>query len=411
MLPADLTAADFAGFPPEARATAVAHLAVLQSLPLSLAPFLLRELAALDWKLPAERRTALAQLRTLAAASPQSRAQLLAGFRTIDLGSGSGSPAQADWLHDPASFIEQLTAWLWSSHQTEHFREVADAFAEACAVANPAPPVSPRLGVVVLGQGAPVPSGARFGRLLPFGVHLTRVDPDGGLDTLLAAVAVRAATGASLGPSSNTFAHWYIDGDHSAAPATPNLTQVAYGALAPARKQLLTRTDQAISSGSMGPESLRSLLAHLRPADLGLPDTVANSVLSHFQLSILTEGSGTQIFATTFVQWAARECIRRAEPETLLLRFTPRQQAQSMDAMLGGTPSTGPDVAGSLVDAEEAAWLTFLNLRRLPNAAATLRFLVWHEGQKDALVIGPGLPAGTSSATPMTMKAAVKLLA
>ena len=406
MLPKDLTAADFTGFPPEAYATAIDHLAVLQSLPLPLAPFLLRELAALDWKLPAERRTVLAQLKTLAAASPQGRAELLAGFRTIDLGSGPGSPSQADWLHDPSGFIEQLTAWLWSSHQTEHFRQVAEAFADACAPAASKPPTSPRLGMVVLGQGAPLPSGARFGRLLPFGVHLTRVDPDGGLDALLAAAAARAA-----GHSAQPFAHWYIDGDHSAAPSIPNLTQVAYGALAPARKQLLTRTDQAISSGSMGPESLRSLLAHLRPVDLGLPETAATSALSHFQLSILTEGSGTQIFATTFVQWAARECIRRAEPETLLLRFTPRQQAQSMDAMLGGTPATGLDAAGSLVDSEEAAWLTFLNLRRLPDAAATLRFLVWHEGQSEALVLGPGLPAGTSSSTPMTMKAALKLLA
>ena len=207
------------------------------------------------------------------------------------------------------------------------------------------------------------------------------------------------------------FAHWYIDGDHSATAPTPNLTQVAYGDLASARMQLLTRTDQAISSGTMGPEGLRSLLAHLRPADLGLPDTETASALSRFQLSILTEGSGTQIFATTFVQWAARECIRRAEPETLLLRFTPRQQAQSMDAMLGGTPSTGLDAAGSLVDAEEAAWLTFLSLRRLPGSEATLRFLVWHEGQQEALVIGPGLPAGTSSSTPMDMTAALKLLA
>ena len=44
-----------------------------------------------------------------------------------------------------------------------------------------------------------------------------------------------------------------------------------------------------------------------------------------------------------------------------------------MDAMLGGKPSTGLDAAGSLVVAEEAAWLAFLNLRRLPEAAATLR--------------------------------------
>jgi hypothetical protein len=408
MLPSDLIAADFAGFPPEARATVVAHLAVLQSLPLVLAPFILRELAGLDWKMPAERRTVLTQLRTLADASPARRSQLLASFRSVDLGSGSGSPIEIDWLHDPGGFIEQLTAWLWSSHQTEHFRQIADAFAEACAAANPAPPTPPRLGLVVLGQGTSTPATPLFARLRPFGVHLTHVDPSGGLAVLISAAKARATASASLG---QPFTHWYIDGAHSAAPAVPGLTQVTYGALAPAREQLLARTDHAMGSGSMGPESLRSLLAHLRPADLGLPETPATIALSHFQLSILTEGSGTQIFATTFVQWAARECIRRAEPQTLLLRFTPRQQAQAMEAMLGGTPASGLDPAGSLVDADEAAWLTFVGFRRLPGAADTLRFLVWHEDQSQALVIGPGLPAGTSSSTPMDLHAVLKLLA
>ena len=97
-------------------------------------------------------------------------------------------------------------------------------------------------------------------------MHLTRVDPTDGLSILLAAATTRAA--AAPAP----YAHWYIDGAHPAA-STPHLTEVAYAALAPAREQLLARTNHAIASGSMGPESLRSLLAHLRPVDLGLPDS------------------------------------------------------------------------------------------------------------------------------------------
>ncbi len=405
MLPSELTLTDFNSFPREARATASAHLSLLQSLPLALAPFVLRELAGLDWKLPAERRTVEAQLRTLDNASSAERARLLAGFRSIDLGEGRGSPANHDWLHDPSGFIESLTAWLWSSHQTDRFREVADGFAQACAAANPAAPTPDRLGLIVIGQGAPRSATPLFRRLRPFGIHVTNLDPSGGLPILFQAALSRAASSPSA-----SFAHWSIDGAHSlAAPPASGLAQVGYADLEPAREQLLARTTHAIASGTMGPESLRSLLAHLKPSEIGLSEDPGRSALSYFQLSLLTEGSGTQIFATTFVQWAARECIRRAEPQTLLLRFTPRQEAQSMDAMLGGSPATGPDPAGSLVDADEAAWLTFLNLRRLP--ASALRFLVWHEDQREAVVVGPGLPAGTSSATPMDMHAVLKLLA
>ena len=48
MVPSDLKAEQFAGYPPEARKLAVAHLAALQQLPLSFAPSLLREVIDYD---------------------------------------------------------------------------------------------------------------------------------------------------------------------------------------------------------------------------------------------------------------------------------------------------------------------------------------------------------------------------
>ncbi len=455
MLPSQLTPADFDHLPPEARKAALDHLDLLRSLPLAFAPFLLQQISTLDLQLPAERRDLLHQLAFLSALSPAQRSALLAPFASISLGSGPDSPSSADWPRDPAAFIERLTAHLWSTHQMLHFRGVADTYAAAVAAASPPPPPGPpRLGIVLIGHDAPPPATPLFARLRPFGVHLTAVDPTAGLPTLLAELTRRAEA------HPQPFAHWLIDGGPpSLATPHPALTSVSYTALQPARDRLLSHTEHAISTGiagPSGPEALRSQLARLTPADLGLPP----GPLSHFQLSLLTEGSGTQIFATTFVQWAARECLRRAAPSTLLLRFAPRQQALSMDAMLGGTPATGPDPAGSLIDADEAAWLTFLNLRRLPTPtlvpAATLnpatgadtnprhqarnkgpaehaaptpplpvpqdsqhltrtpenpRFLVWFESQNQALVIGPGLPGNTTSTSPMTLRSTLNLLA
>ncbi len=133
-------------------------------------------------------------------------------------------------------------------------------------------------------------------------------------------------------------------------------------------------------------------------------------VLNRFQLSLLTEGSGTQIFSTTFVQWAGRECLRRAEPETLLLRYAPRQQQQPMNAMLSGKTELGVDVDGSVVDADMGAYYTWLNLRRLTGAGEA-RFVAWFEGHGEAVVIGPGLPGGTTSDSAMDMQGVLKLLA
>ena len=207
-------------------------------------------------------------------------------------------------------------------------------------------------------------------------------------------VAVRAK--AHPGP----YEHWYIDGgeavDHSAA-----LTCVSYNALEPARAALLRKMQTEIDRPGMGPEALRTLLAQMRPADLGM-DREASSkpkdeVLERFEISLLTEGSGTQIFSTSFAQWAAREALRRAQPLTLLVRFAPRQRQKPMNELLSATDARPDlDFVGSLVDADMGAYYNWINQQRLPGAEQS-SFLVWFEGHNQALGIGPSMPRGTES--------------
>jgi hypothetical protein len=151
----------------------------------------------------------------------------------------------------------------------------------------------------------------------------------------------------------------------------------------------------------MGPEALRTLLARMRPADLGM-DRVSNGksrdeTLERFEVSLLTEGSGTQIFSTSFAQWAAREALRRAQPLTLLVRFAPRQRQKPMNELLSAVPASPElDLVGSLIDGDLGAYYNWLNQQRLPGAEKS-SFLVWFEGHSQALVIGPSTPRGTES--------------
>ena len=131
------------------------------------------------------------------------------------------------------------------------------------------------------------------------------------------------------------------------------LIRLSYGELQPVRKALLRKIDQAINDGIGGPEALTSLLHKMRPEEIGLTAEPARSVLSHFQMSLLAEGSGTQIFSTTFVQWATRELWRRAQPATVLARFAPRQRQRPMNELLSGDEQNiQPDPPGSLIDAD-----------------------------------------------------------
>jgi hypothetical protein len=137
-------------------------------------------------------------------------------------------------------------------------------------------------------------------------------------------------------------------------------------------------------------------MAQLRPSDLGRQAT-DDEVLQRFQLKLLTEGSGTQIFSTTFAQWAAREALRRAQPLTLLVRFVPRQRQKAMNELLSANSNQSEvDAMGSLIDAEMGAYYTWLDQQRLPGAEKSC-FLVWFENHQSALAIGPSIPRQTES--------------
>lgn len=122
-----------------------------------------------------------------------------------------------------------------------------------------------------------------------------------------------------------------------------------------------------------------------------------DELVLRFQLKLLTEGSGTQIFSTTYAQWAAREALRRAQPMTLLVRFSPRQRQKAMNELLTVKPDQPEmDVLGSLIDADMGAYYHWLSQQRLPGAEKSC-FLAWFEGHSSALAIGPSIPRGTKS--------------
>ena len=118
------------------------------------------------------------------------------------------------------------------------------------------------------------------------------------------------------------------------------------------------------------------------------------AVLNRFQISVLTEGSGTQLFSTTFVQWSAREVLRRAQPLTLLARFSPRLREQSMRELLAGNRQTAtPDAPGVLIDADIGSYYTWINQQRLTGADQA-RFFVCFEGHREAVAVGSNFSRG-----------------
>jgi len=391
MLPSELKPEQFNGYPPLARKIATDNIATLRKLPLSLLGSLLREVIDYDYKFPAERHALDRELGNLAALSAAQWKEWMGGFETIQM-----SPAleKFDWVNLPAQFVEQLSSHLWTTHQQDAFRKAATDYGNRLHAAAPPenPPIA-RLGIAVVGQGVAASDYPLFRRLRSHGAYYTRVNPEGGLQTLLDFAAARSKS------HPVPYAHWYVDGGQPVS-YDPALVCVAYEALEPARNILLGRMQRHSEAPGNGPENLRTVMAALRPSDLRLDKSIPDPVLARFEMKLLTEGSGTQIFSTTFAQWAAREVLRRAEPLTLLVRFAPRQRQRPMNELLSvSSQKIEYDPEGSLVDADMGCYYNWINQQRL-TAADHSSFIAWFENHNEAVAIGPTVPRGTASNAP-----------
>jgi len=151
-------------------------------------------------------------------------------------------------------------------------------------------------------------------------------------------------------------------------------------------------------------EAVGSYIAGLSPEDLTLKGSASDAPLRHFEVNLITQGAGCQIFSTTFVQWAARECLHRAQPLTLFARFSTRQCNAPMEQLLARDPLQQPQEAeGSLIDADMGAYYTWINQSRLPGADES-RFLVWFEDHNLACAIAPALPKGKTYTGAIAMR-------
>jgi hypothetical protein len=247
----------------------------------------------------------------------------------------------------------------------------------------------PRLSIVVIGQGVSENTYPLFRKLQPYGVHFSQVSTNDGSKILLEAITSRATA------HPRPYGHWYIDGGKEFTYRSSNVNCISYNLIRPIRVALLKHIKTSMEAG-VGAETLRTSLAEIGPEQLGLNGQGREGLLNRFQISILTEGSGTQIYSTTFVQWSARELLRRAQPLTLLARFAPRQRERSMQQMLEDTTPQEFDVRGSLIDADLGAYYTWINQERLSESDKSV-FLVWFENHNEALAIAPHLERGAQS--------------
>ena len=173
MLPRDLKPEQFNGYLPEARKLVTGYISALQRLPLSFLPSLLREVIDYDFKFPVERGAVERELANLNSLTAEQVDSWFQAFARIQL---SPKLEGFDWINAPAQFVEQLSSYLWTTHQLDAFRTAAMDYAGRLQTAvPPEPPAIPRLGITVVGQGVAAYDQALFRKVTSaWGVFQTR---------------------------------------------------------------------------------------------------------------------------------------------------------------------------------------------------------------------------------------------
>src|SRR6266700_1781614 len=183
MLPSQLSADSFRGYPPKGRQRAAADVELLRQLPLSFVPFLLREIIAYDWKFPAERQELDGQIKYLQALTDERRSAEMARFAKLQL---APKLEAFDWVNAPVQFLEMLSTHLWATHQTDEFREASENYVHKFHAALPPETLAvERLGIVVLGQGVSENRYALFRKLRSAGVYFSNVNPAHGWEAIV----------------------------------------------------------------------------------------------------------------------------------------------------------------------------------------------------------------------------------
>ena len=142
MLPHDLKAESFTAYPADAKALILSHLDVIRQLPLAFVPSLLRQIMEYDYSFPIERSAVERELKILGSLSAAQRLDWFGGFTAISL---SSDLENSDWIHSPAQFVEQESAYLWSTHQLDAFRKAATEYGYRLEKeAQPQPPAMQR---------------------------------------------------------------------------------------------------------------------------------------------------------------------------------------------------------------------------------------------------------------------------
>jgi hypothetical protein len=399
------------------------HGDMLRRLPATVHAFILVELQRWALLFPAEQRYQQALLEHLSQVTPGDLRQLSEGIARVE----REAALNRIEARDPSRFQDLAQAALRTRSLLPAWRREVDLFfqpIDPVLESRLYPPERPRRLVVQIYSGdIAVQPGRLWARLKARGMRIPLTlagasHRDGYLRALFGAAAdgERRASFFDRLQDEAGFASpdaWIVE-SHAAlhdlvdrqppAGRARSLIGLSYERLLPYRDQLMRALFSRIQSGVESPQAFaayaRGLTIRPDPGALFNPDDIVQG----FVRDVLLTGNGTLFVNNTFVEWAAVQALKRAQPRVLVARYGVRDRLKPFSSLLlFSQPRTSDqiplveDPVGSFVDVEQLSYYVWLQAEKSAAYREKTLYLFLAENQEELLAIrsdmaGPPAP-------------------
>jgi hypothetical protein len=416
----------------EAAALARTHAALLEQLPATFHASILIELQKWATLFPAEQAYQRALLQQLEERPQDERRRVFAGIARVETEAGVDQIA----VSDPVRFQDDAQATFRRRRQLPQWRKEVDTVFEYLQPSLDRalhPPDAPRrLIVQIYGSGISFQHDKLWSRFRDAGFRLPlTLDGVRGAQGFLRALF---GGGASAGPrtllTSLRAEHapapldtWLIESGEAlhtcceaaaAAPSgtapsglgatAPTHTGLSYERLRAYRDELTRALYEKIQAGVESPQAFAAYARSLRIAPG--PGVLVNAadLLQAFVRDVFLTGNGTLFVNNTFVEWAAVQALRRAQPRLLVTRYGVRDKMKPFSSLLLFSQPRASDQipliedpVGSFVDVEQLSYYVWLSAEKTAAYRQRTLYLFLAEGVDEMLALRSGAPtvAGT----------------
>jgi hypothetical protein len=386
-------------FAREARLLIEAHRRLLVESPSAFRPLVIRQLRSWEGLFPPERDSLAWMLKSLSGQTAEQRQGLFKNIESIQL----PELGDLDPLFDEEKLLERCLRHFKKSGTYQNWRLAVDeVFQKLTAGFENQRPAGPKLVMAILGEGTGraqtvEDSDQRYlsyfwNHLQPLGTLFARIDeePRHGFGCTELYKLFRQHLGM---PQIKT---WAIETGTELKPDGPDHapTWFSFEHLKPVMERVTRKMADEMLAGVRGPEALYAKLTDFKMDELGLPN-YDDLRIRKFIEQVIVSGSGALVINNSFAEWTALQALRRVEPDLLVVRFGARRRfvpLRQLDPFGPGSQALEPEDAGeSLQDADVLTYYVWLETRKNPIYRDSTYFLIYLEGSRAGLLLGPAI--------------------